>query len=329
MNKIVSLYLANKNIPVKMDVVQGATAPAITFVLEDYTPNAGAQCQIYIKKKNSEVYRSCTLSGNEVTFEPTTTSFDEVGLCTAQLQITSGGKIAVSYRIHVMVEPNIIDGDAIEAVDDFSALQQAIIAVGDITEYKAQTTQNATDIESIKGKTDKLIIQSSVYDVRFGYSDETQSVLVAGDTFNSKLVVQAETNNGIYQLLAKEDALVFHDANADVDLFRLNGPYPKGEISISNLVATGYATTGGTFYFFFDTPRVLPSGAVLSDVQITSASIRGVGGAVVSSADITENIENLIRSTSGKPRVLLRNLTNNFVANSPAFLNCTLKFTLS
>lgn len=156
MNKIVSLYLSQKNVPARMDVVQGATAPGITFILEDYEPAAGAQAQIFIKKKESEVYNSCTLSGNEVTFNPTTGSFDEKGPCVAQLQITSGGTIAVSYRLYVWVEPNIIDGDAIEASDDFSALQQAIRDVGDITEYKAKTDKNTGDILALETAIDTI-----------------------------------------------------------------------------------------------------------------------------------------------------------------------------
>lgn len=156
MNKIVSLYLSQKNVPARMDVVQGATAPGITFVLEDYEPNNGATARIFIKKKESEVYNTCELEGNEATFNPTTTSFDEVGKCTAQLEIVSGGKIAVSYRIYVNVEPNIIDSSAIEAADDFSALQDAILAVGDISEYKAQTDENTADISALETAIDTI-----------------------------------------------------------------------------------------------------------------------------------------------------------------------------
>lgn len=156
MNKIVSLYLSQKNVPARMDVVQGATAPGITFVLEDYEPNNGATARIFIKKRESVVYNTCELDGNEATFNPTTTSFDEVGKCTAQLEIVSGGKIAVSYRIYVTVEPSTIDQSAIEAADDFSALQDAIIAVGDISEYKAQTDENTGDILALESAIDTI-----------------------------------------------------------------------------------------------------------------------------------------------------------------------------
>lgn len=156
MNKIIDLYLSRKDVPTRFDVVQGSQAPGITFVLRDYEPNNGATARIFIKKKESEVYNTCTLSGNEVTYNPTVTSFDEPGKCTGQLEIVSGGKIAVSYRLYINVEPNIIDSSAIEATDDFSALQDAILAVGDISEYKEQTDTNTADITAIKGKTDKL-----------------------------------------------------------------------------------------------------------------------------------------------------------------------------
>lgn len=139
MNKIVSLYLARRDVPTRMDVVQGSVEPAITFILEDYTPANGAQAQIFIKKKESEVFNTCTISGNQVTFKPTTGSFDEAGLCVGQLQIISSGKVVISYRLFIKVEPNIIDGEAIEASDDFSALEDALMVVGDITQIKAKT----------------------------------------------------------------------------------------------------------------------------------------------------------------------------------------------
>lgn len=162
MNKIVSLYLSQKNVPARLDVVQGSTLPAITFVLEDFTPTPGSQCQIFIKKKNSEVYNTCTLEGNEVTFNPSTGTFDEVGPCVAQLEITDTDHFAISFRIYVNVEPNIIDTEAIEASDDFSALQDAIAAIGDLTELRAQVEENTENVTAAKAKTDRLTVNSDM-----------------------------------------------------------------------------------------------------------------------------------------------------------------------
>lgn len=284
MNKVVSLYLAQKNIPIRIDVVQGATAPSITFILEDYTPNTGAQAQIFIKKQNSEVYNSCTVSGNEVTFNPTTTSFDEVGICKAQLQITSGGKIAVSWLIYVDVTPNIIDNEAIEAVDDFSALQQAIIDVGNISEYKAQTTQNTADIANAKAKTDKIAINSATTLVTFGNS-ETDTVNIYGGSVNKVAIgVKNSTDNVEYRLLAKENFLNLYDFTNSRNVYTLY-PYnylPGDSLSLTTSAAVfaGHITNSSkSLDFFIPTPRQANGRTI--EITITSLSVRtGAGGYV-------------------------------------------------
>lgn len=331
MNKIIDLYLSRKDVPTRFDVVQGSQAPAITFVLRDYEPQTGATARIYIKKKESEVYNTCTLSGNEVTYNPTVTSFDEPGKCTAQLEIVSGGKIAMSYRLYINVEPNIVDSSAIEATDDFSALQDAILAVGDMSSYKAQTQENTNEIWRILGKTDFLSVNVDSF-VEFGEQNgKTDYIKIFGDQTNKIAVcVRNLEDYTEYRLLVKRDCITLYDYRSSEEVFRLNGPYTPGEITVSNCVGSGYSTgTSGNFYFFFDTPRTLPSGATLSNVQITSASIRGGGGQVTSTADISSNVVDLIRGASGKPRVRLTGLTNRFEANTPAFITCNLKFTLA
>ena len=127
MDKIVNLSLARKSVPTLIDVVQGATAPNIVFVLEDYTPPSNARARLYIKKTNAEVYNDCVLSGNQVTYTPTAGSFDEEGQCVAQLEIVQGNTIAVSWRIFVTVEPNLIEGSAAPASTEYGALESLII----------------------------------------------------------------------------------------------------------------------------------------------------------------------------------------------------------
>lgn len=247
MNKIVSLYLSRRDVPTRMDVVQGATTPGITFILEDYEPNVGAQAQIFIKKKESEVFNACTVSGNTVTFSPSTGTFDQVGECQGQLQIVSGGKIAVSYRLFIKVEPNIIDGDAIEASDDFSALQEALIEVGDISEYKAQTTQNTSDIAGIKTKTDKIIYASGIEDINFGTQNKTRSTYFWGNTTN-KVGLGAYNNEDEkrYNLLARANEFVLQDESSNRLWTILPSTYSPGEtITITNamqVIATGFIT---------------------------------------------------------------------------------------
>lgn len=127
MNKVIHLSLARKSVPILMDVVQSATAPSIEFVLDDYTPPSNARARIYIKKDGGEVYNNCTLSGNVVTYTPTAGSFDVPGQCVAQLELVQGSTVAVSWRIFVTVEPNLINGSAAPASTEYGALTQLIV----------------------------------------------------------------------------------------------------------------------------------------------------------------------------------------------------------
>ncbi len=126
MNKIIHLSLARKSVPIFMDIVQGTTAPAIEFILDDYTPPANARARIYIKKEGGEVYNDCTLSGNVVTYTPTAGSFDVAGQCVAQLEFVQSSTVIVSWRIFVTVEPNLIMGSAAPASTEFGALTELI-----------------------------------------------------------------------------------------------------------------------------------------------------------------------------------------------------------
>lgn len=125
MNKIVHLSLTNKSVPARFDVVQYATNPAITFAFDDYIPSGTAR--LYIEKPDgTKIYNSCTISGNNVTYKPTTQSFAAVGINKGQLQIVEPNGTAVSFVMFIDVSENIIDSSAIESQDEFTALEDAL-----------------------------------------------------------------------------------------------------------------------------------------------------------------------------------------------------------
>lgn len=125
MNKIVHLSLTNKSVPARFDVVQYATNPAITFVFDDYIPSGTAR--LYIEKPDgTKIYNTCTISGNNVTYKPTTQSFAAVGINKGQLQILEPNGTAVSFVMFIDVAENIIDSSAIESKDEFTALEDAL-----------------------------------------------------------------------------------------------------------------------------------------------------------------------------------------------------------
>lgn len=127
MNKIVHLSLTKKDVPIRIDVVQYATIPSIVFVLDDYTPGSNATANLYIQKPDgTEIYNSCAISGNQVTYKPTTQSFASLGTSKCQLQIIEPNGTAVSFLVYADVTENIIDSSAIESQDEFTALEDAL-----------------------------------------------------------------------------------------------------------------------------------------------------------------------------------------------------------
>ena len=175
MNKIVHLSLARKEVPIRIDVVKGATTPGIDFVLDDYLPESGATARIYIKKRETEVYNDCEISDNIVTFIPTTGSFDEVGECQAQLQIIEGEDIAVSFRMWVDVEENLIDGSAIESSNEYGALIDMTNDINVLKSEVAQIISGATPVDP----------DEELIDIRIGY-DGTEYP-TAGDAVRSQV----------------------------------------------------------------------------------------------------------------------------------------------
>ena len=166
MNKIVHLSLTKKDVPIRVDVVQYATTPSIVFVLDDYTPGSGATASLYIKKPDgTEIYNSCTISGNQVTYKPTTQSFASLGTSKCQLQIIESGDTAVSFLIYADVTENIIDSSAIESQDEFTALEEALQTV---SSYDARITANTNNIAQ-----DRAILDSINRPLVLGYAGGT------------------------------------------------------------------------------------------------------------------------------------------------------------
>lgn len=159
MDKIVTLSITKKNVPVRVDVVQYATAPNIVFALDDFTPRGTAE--IYIEKPSGmKVFSYLTIEDNRLTLVPTTQAFAEVGISKAQLLISDGTADAISFLIFFYVTENIIDSSAIESQDEFTALQEALNTVGQydgrITALEGDVSGLEGDVSTIEGKVSTL-----------------------------------------------------------------------------------------------------------------------------------------------------------------------------
>lgn len=156
----VTLSITNKNVPVRLDVVQYTTAPDIGFVIDDYTPTGRAD--IYIKKPSGEeIYNHCTIDGNTIIFTPTTQCFAEVGENKAMLQILDGEKLAVSFKIWFIVEENFIDSSAAESQSEFTELQDAISTIGQY-DQRIQDVQDAMTALDTELTEDMADLQTAV-----------------------------------------------------------------------------------------------------------------------------------------------------------------------
>ena len=138
-------------------------------------------------------------------------------------------------------------------------------------------------------------------------------------------------NETIYIVVPNDtnDNATMYKALHSGNLYKYIDYQPGETVTLTALVGAGYSTgTNGTYYFPLDTPKQVPINKTIT-VTTLIATIRGVNGLVVNNADISGNLQNMIRGTSGKPRLYLTGLTNNFMANTPAHIVCTVTFTIA
>lgn len=158
MNKYVHLSLSKKETIVKFEVVQYATLPFITFVLDDYMPASGCAASLYIEKPDgTKIYNACSVADNLVTYEPTTQSFAVLGINHAQLQLVEPNGTGVSFLMHIEVTKNIIDSSAIESQDEFTALEEALQTV---SQYDTRITDNTNRISVIEPLANNAVLHN-------------------------------------------------------------------------------------------------------------------------------------------------------------------------
>lgn len=143
-NISIKLRVTNKGLTQVVDYVQGTNTIPIVFDIVDYNIPAGATANIYIKKPSSaQIYNSCSISGNEITVNPTTQMFAESGKQLGQLQILNGQKILESFLILFNVEESIVDTTAAESTDEFTALETALASIKESAESAANAVEQA------------------------------------------------------------------------------------------------------------------------------------------------------------------------------------------
>ena len=146
MRKTIHISLTTKSIPVRFDVVQYATYPEIEFICDDFVPSGSAR--IYVKKPSgAKVYNDCTIEGNSIIYKVTNQTFAELGINECQLEVMMSDGTAVSFKMFAHSSENIIDSEAVESTDEFTALEDALSTVG---QYDSRIAQNESDISDLQ-----------------------------------------------------------------------------------------------------------------------------------------------------------------------------------
>lgn len=261
MNKIVHLSITKKDVPTRIDVVQYATEPSIVFVLDDYTPATGATANLYIKKPDgTEVYNSCTISGNQVTYKPTTQSFAALGTNKCQLQIVKSGNTAVSFLIYADVTENIIDSSAIESQDEFTALEEALSTV---SSYDGRITSNTNRLNNLGDE--KLTFTEAAVDTTI--SDNLTLSTIFGRIKRLFTRVKALEDTPVVTVAAKTLTISFSD-----EVYKAiteTAPEVQG-YTVCGIVGCGTNNVGYDVYRLYLDGSTIQAGAVKRDLQAST-----------------------------------------------------------
>lgn len=126
--KNINIRVVDWEPPQIIHYTQGGTEIPLVFNILDYEIPSGATARIYIlKPSKKQVYNSCTVDGNSISYKPTAQSFIEAGRNLVKLQVVVGRDLLFSFTLFVDVEPNFINEDAIESTDEYGALDDLII----------------------------------------------------------------------------------------------------------------------------------------------------------------------------------------------------------
>lgn len=106
----------------------------VTVTAGDTVPDfTGASVNIYIKKPDgTKIYNACTVADNVITVDFTNQALAVPGDAEAELQAILGDDILSTPIFTLRVLPSNIDDTAIESSDEFTALEDALIAVAGI-----------------------------------------------------------------------------------------------------------------------------------------------------------------------------------------------------
>ena len=139
------LYVARKE-PLVIEIAQSSNAIPLILAIKDWTVPSSATAALYIEKPSGAlIFNNATISGNEITVPMTTQMTAEVGVNKCQLLVIKDTAVLHSFVFLMKVFETIIDDDAIESQDEFTALEEALAAVSDIVTHNELKSKGAAN----------------------------------------------------------------------------------------------------------------------------------------------------------------------------------------
>lgn len=169
------IYLCRDSLPQPIRYVAGTNAIPIVLKFRDFTLPSGGVASIYMTKPSGLiVYNEAELDeeSNSIIIQPTTQMFAESGSQFGQVQIVDGEMVAVTFQLPFIVGKNMVDDEAIESSDEYTALEtmiaQAKVGVG----YYGVCETPTSTIEKVVTVSDSFSLVTGVtVRVKFTYGD--------------------------------------------------------------------------------------------------------------------------------------------------------------
>lgn len=183
-NQNIFVYSSKNAIKQKITATQADSGRVLVCNMADITVDASYTARIYaVKPSELKIYNDCTIVGNAVVVDLTTQILAEHGLVKCQIELADGEKKVTSFAFEIDVKETLVNANAIESTDEFTALEKALSEVGDIDAkfaLKADLEQGKVPANQLPSYVDDVLEFASLSD--FPIDGESGKIYIALDT---------------------------------------------------------------------------------------------------------------------------------------------------
>lgn len=188
------IRIKNKDVRTRIEYVQGTDTIPIVLSVIDWDIPAGSTARIFVKKPSGkEVYNEATVSGNDITIQPTQQMFAEFGRQLGQVQIVNGENIAATYLLDFDVEKNLAFTSDIESKDEYGILDELITEAQTAISNAQTATSSANNAAS--SANEAASDANAAATAANNAAEELQEKVDAGDFTASVVVGSVTTGN--------------------------------------------------------------------------------------------------------------------------------------